>query len=123
MKMGKVVIVLNGRFAGRKAVVLKVHEQGNGSRKFSHALIAGVAKYPRKTTKGMSKKKIAKKIAMKTFVRHVNLNHLFPTRYNVDFSTKLKDLDFAGIEKTFDIDVKKKRETCKNSVRKIFENR
>ncbi len=37
-KNGKVVIVLNGRFAGRKAVVVKASDDGNDSKKFGHAL-------------------------------------------------------------------------------------
>ena len=38
VKTGKVVIVLNGRFAGRKAVVVKASESGSETKKFGHAL-------------------------------------------------------------------------------------
>lgn len=38
IKTGKVVIVLNGRFAGRKAVVVKSSDEGNDAKKFGHAL-------------------------------------------------------------------------------------
>lgn len=39
IKNGKVVIVLSGRFAGRKAVVVKASDEGNEStKKFGHAL-------------------------------------------------------------------------------------
>lgn len=38
IKTGKVVIVLNGRYAGRKAVVVKASDEGSESKKFGHAL-------------------------------------------------------------------------------------
>lgn len=38
IKSGKVVIITAGRFAGRKAVVVKSSEEGNDSKKFGHAL-------------------------------------------------------------------------------------
>ncbi len=38
LKSGKVVIVLAGRYAGKKAVVVKTFDDGNDSRKFSHAI-------------------------------------------------------------------------------------
>lgn len=37
-KSGKVVIILSGRYAGRKAVVIKASDDGNDSRKFGHAI-------------------------------------------------------------------------------------
>ena len=38
MKSGKVAVVLRGRYAGRKAVVIKTFEEGTGKRKFGHAI-------------------------------------------------------------------------------------
>ena len=57
IKQGKVVIVLNGRFAGRKAVVLKTYDEGHGARKFGHALIAGIDRAPRRLKRKLSDKK------------------------------------------------------------------
>ena len=37
-KSGKVVIMLAGRFAGRKAVVVKTTEEGNGDKRFGHCV-------------------------------------------------------------------------------------
>lgn len=45
MKQGKVVLVLNGRYAGKKAVIIKQMDDG---KPYSQALIAGIARYPRK---------------------------------------------------------------------------
>lgn len=46
IKPGKVVIVLAGRYAGRKAVVVKAYDEGSKEHAFPHALIAGIDRYP-----------------------------------------------------------------------------
>merc|ERR1712113_541825 len=100
------------------------YEGGHGSRKFAHCVVAGLARYPRKTTRGMSKKKIEKKMKMKPFVRHVNMNHVFPTRYQVDFTSKLKDLDSAVKELSEDGVTKvENRQNLQKKCKKIFEDR
>lgn len=48
MKPGKVVLVLRGRYAGRKAVVIKPQDEGVSDRTYPHAVIAGIDKYPLK---------------------------------------------------------------------------
>jgi len=48
IKPGKVVIVLAGRYAGRKAVVVKAFDEGTNEHKFPHALVAGIERYPLK---------------------------------------------------------------------------
>ena len=50
IKPGKVVIVLAGRYAGRKAVVVKAFDEGTNEHKFPHALVAGIERYPLKVT-------------------------------------------------------------------------
>merc|ERR1712212_730546 len=75
MKPGKVVLVLNGRFAGRKAVIVRNYDEGQSDRAYGHALVAGIDRYPLKVTKKMGKKKIAKRS---------KVNHLMPTRYSID---------------------------------------
>lgn len=47
MKSGKVVLVLGGRFAGRKAIIVKAYDDGSADRAYGHALIAGIDKYPK----------------------------------------------------------------------------
>uniref|UniRef100_A0A671KXD3 60S ribosomal protein L27 n=8 Tax=Clupeocephala TaxID=186625 RepID=A0A671KXD3_9TELE len=84
MKPGKVVMVLAGRYAGRKAVIVKNIDDGTSDRPYSHALVAGIDRYPRKVTTTMGKKKIAKRSKIKAFVKVFNYNHLMPTRYSVD---------------------------------------
>merc|ERR1711962_1562659 len=43
-----------------------------------------VARYPRKVTKRMSKKRVKQRSKLKSFVKVFNYNHLMPTRYSVD---------------------------------------
>ncbi|KAF3816969.1 hypothetical protein GH733_014317 [Mirounga leonina] len=64
MKPGKVVLVLAGRYSGRKAVIVKNIDDGTSDRPYSHALVAGIDRYPRKVTAAMGKKKIAKRYSV-----------------------------------------------------------
>ena len=69
MKAGKVVLLLGGRYAGRKAVIVKPSDEGTTDKPFSHALVAGIDRYPRKVTKKMSKKKVASRSKVKPFLK------------------------------------------------------
>merc|ERR1711921_45424 len=80
-KPGRVVILLGGRHAGKKAIVIKSNDDGTQDRPYEHALVAGIERYPRRVIKGMSRKKIAKRSKIKPFIRVVNLKHMMPTRY------------------------------------------
>ncbi|KAJ3139787.1 60S ribosomal protein L27 [Physocladia obscura] len=64
LKSGKVVLILSGRFAGRKAVIVKNFDEGTGAKPYPHAVIAGIERYPLKITKGMGQKRIAKRSRM-----------------------------------------------------------
>jgi large subunit ribosomal protein L27e len=88
IKNGKVVIMLRGRFAGRKAIVVKTYDDGHGDRKFGHAIVAGIDRYPRKLTKSMSDAKAKKRSKIKPFIKSVNYTHMMPTRYSVDMDIK-----------------------------------
>ncbi len=117
------MVLLNGRYAGRKAVVVRSYESGNAGRscvygvcgpllwllqlflhrrmsgrqlystyprvavafsitdrKFSHVLVAGIDRHPRKVTRKMSKEQVAKKSKIKPFVKYINVTHVMPTR-------------------------------------------
>ncbi|XP_037017925.2 60S ribosomal protein L27-like [Artibeus jamaicensis] len=84
MKPRKVVLVLAGCYSGRKVVIVKTIDNGTSDHPYSHALVAGIDRYPRKLTAAMGKKKIAKMSKIKSFVKVYNYNHLMPTRYSVD---------------------------------------
>lgn len=64
-------------------------DDGTADRPYSHALVAGIDRYPRKVTTTMGKKKVAKRSKIKAFVKVFNYNHLMPTRsvrscYSID---------------------------------------
>lgn len=69
MKPGKVVLVLNGRYAGRKAIVVKNLDDGSTERPYGHAIVAGIDRYPRKIVKKMSKEKVKKRNKLKAFIK------------------------------------------------------
>merc|ERR1719379_2702985 len=90
IKTGRIVILTGGRYAGKKALVVKTFDEGTKARSFGHALVAGVAKAPLKVTKAMGKKKVSKRIQIKPFVKYVNYNHIMPTRYQVPAEVDVK---------------------------------
>lgn len=69
MKPNKVVLVLSGRYAGRKAIVVKTLDDGSSDKQFGHALVAGIDRYPRKITQGMGKGKLKKRSKIKPFIK------------------------------------------------------
>jgi large subunit ribosomal protein L27e len=114
---GKVVIVLAGRYAGKKAVVVKTFDEGSDDKQFAHVLVAGIARGPRKVVRGMSKKKVEKRSrTMKPFVKYVNVRHVFPTRYVVDMDLKkaVDEADLVDDERKVDV---------KKGLKKVFEDR
>lgn len=76
--------MLAGRYAGRKAVIVKAFDDGAGSRKYGHAIVVGIDSYPSKVTKSMTKKQVARRSHVKAFVKPINYTHLMPTRYSLD---------------------------------------
>ncbi|KAK9937133.1 hypothetical protein M0R45_013944 [Rubus argutus] len=88
LKPNKAVLLLQGRFAGRKAVIVKAFDEGTRDRPYGHCLVAGVAKYPSKVIRKDSAKKTAKKSRVKAFIKLVNYQHVMPTRYSLDVDLK-----------------------------------
>merc|ERR1712237_46787 len=117
MKSGKVVLMLSGRYAGRKAVIVKSYDDGTGDRQYGHALVIGMERYPRPVTRSMSKLKVKRRSRIKPFIKVVNYNHMMPTRYSVD-------INFA--KATFNKDALKeppKRKIARHSARMLLEER
>ena len=52
LQAGKVVIVLSGRYAGKKAVIVKNYDDGSSAKPYGHALVCGLKKEPRKVGRG-----------------------------------------------------------------------
>ncbi|KAI9144792.1 ribosomal L27e protein family-domain-containing protein [Paraphysoderma sedebokerense] len=117
VKPGKVVIVLQGRYAGRKAVVIKNNDNGDGSRPYPHAIVAGIERYPLKITKAMGQKRVAKRSKVKPFIKVVNYNHMMPTRYTFE----LDQLKNSVSAETFKEPTQ--RVEAKKAIRKMLEEK
>lgn len=83
MKSNRVVLILNGRYAGRKAVIVKNYDEATTDKPYGHALVVGIDRYPLKINKKMGKKRTARRCKIKPFVKVINYNHIMPTRYSV----------------------------------------
>jgi len=114
---GKVAIILQGRYAGRKVVVVKNYDDGSRDRPYGHALVTGIDRYPRKVTASMGTKKIARRSHIKPFVKVVNYNHLMPTRYSMELD-ELKGMVTVDAFKD-----KSQRVAARKEVRKVLEQR
>eukprot|EP00184_Porphyridium_aerugineum_P002955 CAMPEP_0184706414 /NCGR_PEP_ID=MMETSP0313-20130426/36748_1 /TAXON_ID=2792 /ORGANISM="Porphyridium aerugineum, Strain SAG 1380-2" /LENGTH=137 /DNA_ID=CAMNT_0027167967 /DNA_START=105 /DNA_END=518 /DNA_ORIENTATION=+ len=118
LKTGKVVIVVKGRHAGKKAVIVQNYDAESKSHPFGHALVAGIEKYPLKVTKDMSKKKVGRRSRIKAFVKKVNYNHMMPTRYALDLGENLR----TAVPNEAITDTATRKEARK-SVAKLFRER
>ncbi|CAH8526208.1 unnamed protein product [Schistosoma mattheei] len=98
MRPGVVVLVLAGRYAGRKAIVIKSYDEGSGEKPYGHALVVGIDRYPRRILRRMGKKRMESRCKIKPFVKVVNYNHLMPTRHSVNivFDTKIINKNSLG---------------------------
>lgn len=116
IRPGKCVVVLSGRYAGHKAVVLKAIDSGTKDRPYGHCLIAGVARYPRRIVRRMSKTKISRRSHLKAFLQTINYNHVLPTRYAFDTDAKF-DISPEGVSDP------RQRGVALTGVRKSFQDR
>ena len=98
-KPGKVVVVLNGKNAGAKGIIVKSNYDNTKDRKYPHCLVVGLSKGPRRPTKrniAKLQERIKKLEAAKdsndslnalksfgVFIKHYNMSHLLATRYTV----------------------------------------
>ncbi|POW02337.1 hypothetical protein PSHT_12134 [Puccinia striiformis] len=116
-KPGKVAVVLSGRHAGKKVVVIKQSDEGTKERPYPHAVVAGIERYPRKVTRGMGPKKIAKRSKVKPFIRIINYNHLMPTRYALELEGLKGIISYETFKEP------SQREETKKVVKKLFEEK
>eukprot|EP00271_Cylindrocystis_brebissonii_P011108 TRINITY_DN27844_c0_g1_i1.p1 TRINITY_DN27844_c0_g1~~TRINITY_DN27844_c0_g1_i1.p1 ORF type:complete len:136 (+),score=39.06 TRINITY_DN27844_c0_g1_i1:102-509(+) len=116
LKPNKVVVLLQGRYAGRKAVIVKNYDDGVSGRQYGHALVAGIAKYPRKVTKKLSEKTLARRSRLKAFIKVVNYNHIMPTRYTLD-------VDLKSVVTADKLETAAKKIETKQETKKVLEDR
>lgn len=122
---GRMVILLNGRHAGKKAIVLAAYPEPTEARKYPHCVVLGLEETPKKLTKGMSQEQLVKRTQVKCFVKTVNYNHLLLTRHLVkqddDLLNKIKPENV--IKSLGDAAEKKKQlDACAATLRQKFLN-
>ncbi|KAK5820938.1 ribosomal L27e protein family-domain-containing protein [Linnemannia elongata] len=117
LKPSKVVVILNGRYAGKKAVIVKNVDEGSKERGYGHAIVAGVERYPLKITKNMGKKRVAKRSKVKPFIKIVNYNHMMPTRYGLELESLKSAVTLDSFKEP------SQREEAKKAIKKLFEER
>lgn len=116
--MFALAIIVRGRYAGKKVVIIKPQDDGSKSHPFGYALVAGIESYPKKVTKKHSAEKAAKRSEIKPFIKLVNYNHLMPTRYSLDVDS----LKNVITEETFE-EGSSQREQAKAALKKAFEEK
>ena len=98
-KPGKVVVVLNGRYAGKKGIIVKSNYESVKDRKYPHCMVVGLSNGPRKNTKKNlariqakikklesqenSSDKIKALKSFGVFIKTFNMSHLLATRYTL----------------------------------------
>merc|ERR1712216_111300 len=84
-------------------------------------LVAGVDRAPLKVTKRMGKKKIAKRMRVKPFVKYINYNHMMPTRYQLPAEIGAQSL--LGAQPDQQMDSADGRVEAKKSVKKLLQEK
>ncbi|QSL65307.1 hypothetical protein MERGE_002617 [Pneumocystis wakefieldiae] len=117
IKPGKVILLLRGRFAGRKAVIVQQVDSGSKFHPFGHAVAIGIDRYPRKVTRRMGSSKVSKRSKIKPFIKLVNYNHIMVTRYTFELET------LKGIVTPETFREPSQREEAKKAIKRILEER
>mmetsp|Transcript_11411 Transcript_11411/g.20838 ORF Transcript_11411/g.20838 Transcript_11411/m.20838 type:complete len:148 (-) Transcript_11411:48-491(-) len=118
IKAGRVVVLLQGRYTGKKAIVVKTFDEGSKARPFGHCLVAGVENAPRKVTKKMSKKKITKRSRIKPFVKYINYNHMMVTRYQIP-----AEIDSKALVTDAQMDTPDGRKDAKKQLKELLQEK
>ena len=139
-KPGKIVVILNGRYAGRKGVIVKSNYESVKDRKYPHCMVVGLSKGPKKPTKRNIAKMQAqiKKLessdkedavdrvkrlkSFGIFIKTYNMSHLLATRYTLKDElgiaksvAKIDELDKKIKEDNAAVNSKEKNKKDENS--------
>lgn len=98
---GRIVVVTNGKYAGKKGIIIKSNYEQTKTKKYAHCLVLGLRKTPRRVTKKYLKKledrtrvltdkvnnkkidaeELQKLKRFGVFLKTYNMNHILATRY------------------------------------------
>ena len=79
-------------------------------------MVAGIERYPLKVTKKMSTKRVERRTKVKPFIKHVNYNHMIPTRYMIANT----EIDLKTVVTDDKLSTKESKKALKKEVRKLF---
>merc|ERR1711998_707542 len=91
---------------------------GRKDKKFAHALVVGVERPPRRVLRAHGKKKIARKMRMKPFVKFVNYNHMMPTRFLMK-----EDMEFKNVVTEEKMATAETRKEMKKDLKAMLQDR
>ena len=139
-KPGKIVVILNGRYAGRKGVIVKSNYESVKDRKYPHCMVVGLSKGPKKPTKkniakmkaqieqleSSEKENAADRVkrlkSFGIFIKTYNMSHLLATRYTLKDElgiaksvAKIDELDKKIKEDNAAVNSKEKNKKDENS--------
>lgn len=106
-KQNMIVVITNGRHAGKKGVVVKELDEHT-------ILVAGVERVPVESADYMPSWQKRRNEKFATFIKKINIRHALATRYKADIG--LANLDFS--DAVSDAGAKKSANTWVNSVMK-----
>ena len=90
------MVILNGKFAGKKGLIIKSNYENTKERRYPHCLVVGLSRAPRRVTKASLKKRndLIQKLEsdknnvdrlnslkrLGVFIKNYNMTHLLATR-------------------------------------------
>ena len=91
-------MLLRGRQAGKKAVVVSSYPNGTDSAPFAHSYVIGLEKVmvPRLVLPGLTVRQIERRMRMSVFLRKLNWRHLMVTRHTLPLQAD--DVNIALLE-------------------------
>lgn len=89
-KPNMIVLITNGRLAGKKAVVVKELES-------NMLLLAGISRIPEESPDYIPAWQKRRNMKFVTFIKKINMKHVLATRYKADVG-----LDTLGVEKSLE---------------------
>lgn len=106
-KPSMIVVITNGRLAGKKAVVLREIDE-------HHIFVAGIAHTPVASEDYIPAWQKRRNARFLTFLKKININHVLATRYKADIGLA----DLKADEAIADIEAKKVANTEVNAIMK-----
>jgi large subunit ribosomal protein L27e len=90
-KIGRIILILNGRHAGKKGIIVENRIQSK-TLSFNSVIVLAIKSFPKKINRKKNEKSTKRKSSIKIFFKALNKNHILPTRYFVDLNEEQQSL-------------------------------